>query len=286
MRSKHRAFTLVELLVVIAIIGVLVALLLPAVQAAREAARRTSCTNNLKQIGLALQMHHNSAKRLPPGWLGFQPGTNIPDPEGERGWGWAARILPYMEENNVAKSMVHYHKPLTDDLNKQARELVLSAFRCPSDLEPETFTLEMEDGGGPVAELGKCNYVGMFGSLEIEDDPNTGDGVFFHNSRINFRHIRDGLSKTFFVGERSSRPGGSTWVGVFPGADEAMARVVGVADHPPTETGSHLDDFGSAHVGITHFLMGDGAIINIAEDINEDVYRAMATRAGGEVSRP
>jgi prepilin-type N-terminal cleavage/methylation domain-containing protein len=286
MRSNPRAFTLVELLVVIAIIGVLIALLLPAVQAAREAARKMSCSNKLKQIGLALQMHHNSNKRLPPGWLGFQPGTNIPDPEGERGWSWAARILPYMEENNVAKALVHYDKPLTDDLNKQARELVLDSFRCPSDLEPETFTLESEDGSGPIAELGKCNYVGVFGGGEIEDDPNNGDGVLFHNSRINYRQVRDGLSKTFFVGERSSRPGGSTWVGVFPGAEEAMARVVGVADHPPTEQGVHLDDFGSAHVGVVHFLLGDGAVITISEEINEEVYRAMATRAGGEVNNP
>jgi hypothetical protein len=242
------------------------------------------CSNNLKQIGLALQMHHNSQRRLPPGWLAFEPGSNKPDPEGERGWGWAAHILPYMEEGNVFKSLVHIDKPLEDPLNAEACKLILEGFRCPSDLDPETFMLEKEDGSGDVAELGKANYVGVFGTEEIEEKPNEGDGVFFHNSRIQFRHIRDGLSKTLFVGERSSRPGGSTWVGVFPEADEAMARVLGVADHPPSEDGEHLDDFGSMHPGLAHFLLGDGSVTTINQDINEDVFRGMATRAGNEIS--
>ncbi|MFT5526632.1 MAG: prepilin-type N-terminal cleavage/methylation domain-containing protein, partial [Pirellulaceae bacterium] len=95
---KRRAFTLVELLVVIAIIGILVAMLLPAIQAARESARRTQCNNNFKQIGIALHIYHDNFRSLPPGWVAFDDAGN-PDPEeGLPGWGWAPHILPYMEQ--------------------------------------------------------------------------------------------------------------------------------------------------------------------------------------------
>src|SRR5688572_7073348 len=99
MRRHHRGFTLVEILVVIAIIGILVGLLLPAVQAAREAARRTSCFNNMKQIGLALHSYHDTFRTLPPGWLAHDPVTRQPWTEGETGWGWASLILPFIEQN-------------------------------------------------------------------------------------------------------------------------------------------------------------------------------------------
>lgn len=282
-RCSKPGFTLVELLVVIAIVGILVAVLLPAVQAAREASRRASCKNNLRQVGIALHSYHGARKILPPGWLGFDA-AGQPEPEGERAWGWASRILPYLEERPLSQSIA-FDRPITDPVNRTPRETPLATFLCPSDPEERTFTLQREAGGQPIVDLARANYVGVFGTRELEEFPNEGDGVFFHNSRIRFKHITDGLSKTVFVGERSSRLGGSTWVGVVPEGEEAMARVVGSGDLPPNPANldsGHLDDFSSSHPSGTHFLFGDGAVDLIGDEIDPAVYRAMCTRAGRE----
>jgi prepilin-type N-terminal cleavage/methylation domain-containing protein len=143
MRTRQTAFTLVELLVVIAIIGILIAMLLPAIQAAREAARRATCANNLKQLGVALHMHHDAYRCLPSGWSGYDE-SRRPDPEGQPGWGWASRILPYLEETTTLKSVVHHDKPLTDPENDQARATPLQLYRCPSDLGEPFFELGEE----------------------------------------------------------------------------------------------------------------------------------------------
>ena len=121
--GTRRAFTLIELLVVIAIIGILVALLLPAVQMAREAARATQCKNNVKQIGLALHNYHDTYRRLPCGW------SATSDPLGPNGWGWASAILPQMEQGNLQASL-HYDLPIDDPANQKARESVIANFIC------------------------------------------------------------------------------------------------------------------------------------------------------------
>jgi prepilin-type N-terminal cleavage/methylation domain-containing protein/prepilin-type processing-associated H-X9-DG protein len=284
--ERRHAFTLIELLVVIAIIGVLVGILIPAVQAAREAARRATCKNNLRQIGLALHNHHDVRKALPTGWLGFDA-AGQPDPEGERAWGWASRILPFVEENALARS-IRFDRSITDPLNQGPRETVLPVFLCPTDATPAIFMLQREAGGQPLVDLSRSNYVGVYGTRELEEFPNEGDGIFFHNSRIAFKHIVDGLSKTFIVGERSSHLGSSTWVGVVPEGEEAIARIVGSGDLPPNPASidsGHLDDFSSFHPSGTHFLFADGAVTLIGDDIDPAVYRAMCTRAGGESMR-
>src|SRR3954470_8220971 len=119
---SRRAFTLVELLVVIAIIGVLVALLLPAIQAAREAARASQCKNNLKQLGIALHNYHDSLGRLPPGWFANQP-------EGDPGWGWSLSLLHYVEQHSLELS-IKRHLSIADAANQQARESVVPVFLC------------------------------------------------------------------------------------------------------------------------------------------------------------
>jgi len=146
MFARRNSFTLVELLVVITIIGILIALLLPAVQAAREASRRCSCCNNIRQIGMALHMYHDTWKTLPAGWSGYDPSTDQPHWFGLPGWGWAAKILPYMEQGNVYNSIVHFDLPITDPANAKARVFPIHIFSCPSDLGEKTFMLE---GGGP-----------------------------------------------------------------------------------------------------------------------------------------
>ncbi len=287
--ARRDGFTLVELLVVIAIIAILISLLLPAVQQAREAARQTSCKNNLKQIGLALHNYHGVWRTLPPGWIGVDPATGQPDPEGEPGWGWAARILPQLEEQNMSHAVVNLDLPITDPMNRIARVTPLAIYLCPSD--PGTLVWELEDevGGDVLVELAKSNYVGVFGTFDIEDAPAAGEGLFFHNSRLRFAQIVDGLSKTLAVGERSSFLGHSTWTGVVPHGEEAMDRILGICDLPPNpnpndyDEEDEMDDFSSYHMTGTQFVFADGSVRWIAEDINLNVYHALATRAGGEV---
>lgn len=300
----RKAFTLVELLVVIAIIGVLVALLLPAVQAAREAARMSQCKNNLRQVGIALHNRHTSHNALPPGWTADAP-------EGTPGWGWATEILPAMEQGNLYEGALRRALPIAHADNQFGREQIVPNYICPSDPGQRVFMLaggghddEHEDEheheheeeehfhdhehsideGTPLFKISKSNYVGVFGPTEIEDSPSDGAGVFFHNSQITFAHVRDGLSNTLFVGERHSRFGHSLWQGVVPGANEAMARIVGVADHAPNDEGHHYDDFSSAHPSGAHFLVGDGSVRILNDEIEVGLYRALSTRAGGEVA--
>ena len=288
--SRSRGgFTLVELLVVTAIVAVLMALLLPAVQQAREAARRTSCKNNLKQIGLALHHYHDVWQTLPPGWIGLNPATGRPDPEGLPGWGWAARILPQLEEQNALGGLVNLNSPIAHPGNRIARLTPLVIYLCPSD--PGTIVWEIEDanGAGVLVELAKSNYVGVFGTFDIEDAPAAGEGLFFHNSRLRFAQISDGLSRTLMVGERSSFLGYSTWTGVVPDGEEAMDRIVGICDLPPNpnpeeyEEEGEMDDFSSYHMTGTQFLFADGSVKWIGQEINVNLYHALATRAGGEV---
>jgi len=285
-RPLH-GFTLVELLVVIAIIGILVALLLPAVQAAREAARRSQCSNNLKQCGLALQLYHNANRSLPPGWIAYEPVTGELDPEGERGWGWAARLLPYLEQANVFEVLVHVDLPIGDPANQLARRTVLPIYRCPSDFpESEIWEMEGEDEIELDLEVALSNYVGVFGTDDIEDDPDNGDGSFFHNSATSFRKITDGLSNTLLVGERSSQLGNSTWVGMVPEAEEAMDRILGVCNVQPNsveqQEEGEIDGFSSLHPSATLFLRADGSVFLMQEAIDLESYRALATIDAGE----
>lgn len=303
MKRSVAAFALVELLVVIAIIGVLIGLLLPAVQAAREAARRTQCANNLKQVVLALHHHHDAKRHLPAGWTAFAPGTLTPDPQGEPGWGWAAKILPYLEEGNTALRLNEQVRIL-DPMHDAVRITSVPTFLCPSEIGGPIFHLH-DESGGEIGELARANYVGNFGTGEIADAPSRGNGAFYHNSRVRFRDITDGLSQTLIVGERSGLHGESTWLGVIPGAEEAMARVLGAGDHVPNQPHDpdghhhhddehdegeeghahhdHLDDFGSYHSGVTMFVRADGSVTAIEDEINEAVFQALCTRAGNEI---
>jgi prepilin-type N-terminal cleavage/methylation domain-containing protein len=289
MSARRSAFTLVELLVVIAIIGLLIALLLPAVQAAREASRRSSCQNNLKQLGLALHTFHDTYQRLPPGWEAFAAaGSRIPDPEGVPGWGWGSHILSGLEQTALAEQ-IKLAVAVDDPIHDQPRLKKLDVFRCPSDAYVEDlFTLDAEDGSGPLLDLARANYVAMFGTRELEDCEGlgpqqcTGDGPLYHNSKTNFRDLLDGLTSTILAGERSSRVGHSTWTGAVAGGEEAFARVMGIADHTPNHPNSHLDDFGRYHPGGALFLLGDGSVRFLSEKIALPVYQGLATRSGGE----
>jgi prepilin-type N-terminal cleavage/methylation domain-containing protein len=282
MTRRKSGFTLIELLVVIAIIGILVSLLLPAVQYARESARASSCWNNQKQLGVALHLFHDTHRRLPAGWTGTNPDT---------GWGWCSEILPQLEQNDLFNKL-RRDLPVDDPLNQQLRETPLPMLLCPSDGVKSTFTIygglgDVEfgnmDSGTPLFDVSRTNYVGVFGTEEIEDAPDNGNGTFFFNSRLTLADLHDGLSNTLMVGERQSRLGGSTWTGVINGANNAKARIVGIGDHTPNHKDHHFDDFTSKHPVGVHFLLGDGSVKRLNDTINIDVYKALITRNGNEV---
>ena len=298
-KTRQKGFTLIELLVVIAIIAILIALLLPAVQQAREAARRMSCSSNMKQIGIGLHCYHDTFNTLPPGWLAWDTTVNPITPHwfGLPGWGWSARILPYMEQTAVYNNLIDFNLPITDPANAEARVLQLPIYRCPSDAGQDTFELQ---GGGPYIgsgsfsplEMATNNYLGVFGTVDIHvvcgptgDCPDA-NGTFYLNSKVRFRDVVDGLSNTFMVGERCSAKAPSTWVGVVTGGEHAPARIVGVATYPPNSEQApvhYFHNFSSFHEGGVHFLRGDGSVRMISENIDLGLFQALCTRAGREV---
>lgn len=287
---------MIELLVVIGIIGVLVGLLLPAIQAARESARRTSCTNNLKQVGLALQSYHDSHKVLPPGYMSsFDASGNDSGP----GWGWAAMLLPYLEEDNLHKT-IQFDLPIESPANAAPRVVPVAGYLCPSDFPEPTWTVKKYDLSGiptaTICEVASANYVGVFGTSEPGVN---GDGVFFRDAKLAFRNISDGTSVTMIVGERSRSLGQATWVGSVTGAslypppgssappvvNNATGMVLGHTGdgNGPGSSNSYVNQFSSMHGRGANFVFADGHVQYLEEMIDYKVYLALSTRAGGEV---
>ena len=300
--NARSGFTLIELLVVIAIIGVLVGLLLPAVQQAREAARRSACSNNMKQMGLAV---HNYAdvhpERFPVGWVGeFEAGEWHGD-EGE-GWGFAAHLLPFIEQKNLF-DLFDLTKQVGDNVNAAAIATVVTGYLCPSDSYASG---DIISPANSTRRFARSNYPGCFGSehmaghdhdgltaalLSGDDEglePGEGDGIFFAGgasgeNAVSFRDVRDGLSKTIMIGERDSREGHSFWQGRIDGVNEDMTRVVGVGEHVFNSSDPHFEDFFSSHPGGVSFVFADGHVAFLSNGMSEALFQSLATRAGGEV---
>ena len=289
-RRSSSGFTLIELLVVIAIIAVLIALLLPAVQQAREAARRTQCKNHLRQIGLAIHNYHDVFQTIPPGWVGVT--SNLVDVQGVNGWGWAARLLPHLEQTALYNS-INFDVPVGSPANSTPRKRAIAIFRCPSDVGPEMWTTNAAGTSNPLAEVAAATYSGVFGKDEIEecDGLSVGeschsDGLFYLNSFIRFSDVTDGLSSTLMVGERLTRPNHGwfyTWTGVISGGEDPIIRILGDTDITPNRDQVHMDEFASYHTGGAQFVMGDGAVRFVSNSIDLNLYRGLASRAGGEV---
>jgi prepilin-type N-terminal cleavage/methylation domain-containing protein/prepilin-type processing-associated H-X9-DG protein len=303
-------FTLIELVVSIAIVSILIALLLPAVQEARATARRTQCTNNLKQIGLALNAYHDVHRTLPPGCvahhLSIWGSTDAP------GWGWASQLLTYLDQSPLATS-IRYDLPINDPLNSAQRITPISTYRCPAESAPEKFTASNHgtqgEAVGPICDVSVANYVGMSCSdksftdfdsaTTFEDEVAFWDGVMFPNSRIRFADVTDGTSNTIAVSERSQRHGEVTWTGAVPGADvvplvstpgpvwdDNIALILGyVGDaSKPGEVGTFWTSGGhsSAHGLGANFLFCDGHVRFVSSSVDFNTFRALATRAGAE----
>ena len=295
-RRSRKGFTLIELLVVIAIIAILIALLLPAVQQAREAARRTQCKNNLKQIGLAMHNYHDTFGLFPPGWIGVNTSVtpNIPDVTRGSGVGWAVMLLPYLDQAPLYNKM-NFNVDINNPANDLVRMTMLPAFRCPSDTGGPFNDIGASGAPAPPAltTLPTSNYVGNAGSLEI-DTCNVlapgiqcnNNGALFHNSSVRIRDFTDGTSNTFLAGERKTVVSigfFATWLGAVPGGDQPFVRILGVADHTPNNPVLHIDDYSSPHEGGAQFLFGDGSVHFLSENIDTISFGSLATRAGGEI---
>jgi prepilin-type N-terminal cleavage/methylation domain-containing protein len=290
---RARAFTLIELLVVIAIIAILVAILLPAVQQAREAARRTQCRNNLKQIGLAL---HNYASRIscyPPGYI---TAVNPDGSEAGNGWGWASFLLHDVDQAPLLQQ-IQFNRDITDAANAASRKTIIPAYQCPSEVFAGVFNV-VDQNGNPLTDVAQASYVAMNGNQGVSDSAATNDGAFVRNKSFRPQNVTDGLSNTLFVGERGTNMSFASWTGAVTSGAVPSVRAPGPADFEGSAAlvlahcGPHLpndpyvtdaDATSSFHAGGVHFAFGDGSVHFISSVVSETVYDALASRAGGEV---
>ncbi len=290
-RKHHGGFTLVELLVVIAIIGILVALLLPAVQAAREAARRMACINNLSQLGLAMQNYDMAFGTYPPGTINDKgPIKNIPEGYHQN---WISQLLPYFEEQ-VVYNHIDFNVGVYDEKNLPVRQERIALLMCPSQA--------ISDG-----DVWQTTYAGCHNDVEAPiDTDNT--GVFVLNRAISTKDITDGTSHTLFVGEKFID--GETDLGWMSGT-RATLRNTGaklnrdknmrrrgryggsiVLDDENEETAAaqgtrdpvlFVGGFASAHPVVVNFLFGDSHVQTIGGSMDMAVLQQMANRADGKL---
>jgi prepilin-type N-terminal cleavage/methylation domain-containing protein/prepilin-type processing-associated H-X9-DG protein len=284
--NRRRGFTLIELLVVIAIIAVLIALLLPAVQAAREAARRIQCVNNLKQMGIALHGYHDALSVFPPGYIAagrFVDGETDTSP----GWSWASMILPQLDQAPLYAA-INVNLPIQAAANATAVSTAVAAYLCPSDQPPPGGTFAVTDGlGNTVATVAPSSYAACTGNDQADvalglNFDGLGNGLFFRNSGVRLAAIIDGTSQTVMLLERAWAITEGTWTGAVAGGVVLRGPL---NPCPPVSSGgspyyfapchvlahcnmlnsnsdldSGLDDPSSVHPGGANILFADGSV--------------------------
>lgn len=272
MSAQRRAFTLIELLVSIAIIAILIALLMPGVQSAREAARRIDCTNRLKQWGLALHNYHDTHRILPPGSISRGPSLAPLS-----GWGWQALALPQVEQGPLyAQCDFSLHN--AHGSNRALIRLGIPHTHCPSDIADDTFEVNLP--GHPPILVATGSYVG------------SGD-ILSGLSDTRLSKVTDGLSQTLLLGERNVHapvngtiPFMSSWCGVISEQDVSISSsspyVYAAYSRPINSSATSPMVFSSRHPGGANFTWGDGAVRFVADTIDAHVFEALGTPNGGE----
>lgn len=284
-RDIRSAFTLVELLVVITIIGILIALLLPAVQAAREAARRMQCANNLKQMGLGTHLYHEANGYLPPG-------GRAPDPPecNTRGYTWGLLILPYLEAGNLYSSMdlslqIYDYKPIKPAYlaNLRAVQTLLPFFQCPS--APPNLIVPGISAIPGNKDLAESNYVAIATHLPLYWGMTCdGTGVIFGGSRIAFRDIKDGTSNTLMLSESDIAEDDPYTPLYCPAWDCTLGWSWAVGGLVSTAAGINGSKIGeqsavwSHHPGGAHFVFADGHVEFLPETTNQEILIELTTR--------
>jgi prepilin-type N-terminal cleavage/methylation domain-containing protein/prepilin-type processing-associated H-X9-DG protein len=269
---RKRGFTLIELLVSISIIAILIALLLPAVQSAREAARRSDCQNRLKQWGLALHNYHDLHQILPPGSISVGPAF-IPF----SGWGWQALTLPQVEQSALY-GQIDFSVHTARGNNRALISRTIPLGRCPSDVGDDVYELELP--GHPNVGVATGNYVGNAAIL---------DGL----SKTRFAHITDGLSQTLLLGERNNFPGPggtvpftSSWCGIISEQDITVGNsspyVFPLKVRPINGSESSPVYFSSRHIGGAQFTFCDGGVRFLSNSIDGGVFEALGSPNRGE----
>lgn len=290
---RPRGFTLVELLVVIAIIGILIALLLPAVQAAREAARRVQCGNNLHQIGIALQAYHDSYRVLPSGFI--LPNKTL----------WSGMILPQLDQQVTFDTLdFNSHRwDIDGSPNELACATLMSVFRCPSSKAREHMDVQ------GVTERVPCTYLACATGIAPREsgfNPRAGtrdqDGIFYYNSATRMAHIRDGTSQTVAVGEaefdvnvRGPDHSGQVhivdhWYIGSPLVNPAdVSECIGSTAVPVNtffDANAFIDErelcYSSRHPAGAQVVYADAHVSMVSEDIDQKVWAAQGTREMGE----
>ncbi len=317
---RRRGFTLIELLVTIAVITTLIALLVPAVQSAREAARRTQCRNKVRQLGLALHLYHDTHASLPSGYIyGGVTKTGPPrdprfgnprayylidgippTPQFQRntpGWSWIALLLPFVEQRNL-HDRIDFGTEVENPAHDEVRTQSLSLVNCPSDTGSTVFLVQNELNED-MRRAATSSYVACFGSFGlINTDPDLGNGLFQRNSRIRDAHITDGMSNTIAIGERAALFVRAPWAGVMtggtvrtvPGAPVYSATIelspamalARMGNRSLNSPWSEPYDFFSGHPGVVFFGFADGSVRGLSNSTDHDVLHALATRDGGE----
>ncbi len=286
--SRQRGFTLIELLVVIAIIAVLVALLLPAVQSAREAARRSQCKNNMKQVGLALHNYHGAHESFPMGNQRTQAGG---------GWGYAMHLMPFLDQEQ-AYYQVDFENPdccleiirlqFANPPLPDPASYVFEFFICPSDPNGRQRLNHLSPGAYPCGNLYPGSYLGVSGDNPAASacgSNKNGNGMLYTLSSTRMRDVMDGTSNTLFIGERGI-PQDRVWGWLLCGGEEceqyiATDRGLAPGANAPWTTGI-AERFWSWHNGGAHFTLVDGSVRFLSNSMDLKLLKGISTRAGDE----